>query len=385
MSSDWLVPFVDLGETNIRYSVEMLTAAKRVIASGIYIMGPQLEAFEYECAHYLGVKHAIGVNSGTDALSLAIRAVDWDCETIECWIVPAMTFIATTAAVHHSLLPLQFQDVNPKTGMIPGDCYKPVVNEYGITTGWQGVIPVHLYGAPQPDIDRLKMDFRFLIEDAAEAFGASYPDGRKVGTIGDAGCFSFFPTKTLGGFGDGGLVVTNSEDVAARVRLLRNHGRLGVTDEHTEIGYNSRLDEIQAAWLRIKLRDVDLRNRQRALIALRYQDEFGAMNYLNQHTHVEWPLFRGTCVYQVCVCLLPADQRDRVYAELREDGVEAKIHWPMCVPDQPAFGNPNSRTPGYPNARLWARRCLTLPCYSAMTDEQIQHVVDSMRRAMRCG
>ncbi len=381
MTNDWIVPFVDLGETNTRYSVEMLTAAKRVIASGIYILGPQLEAFEYECACYLGVTHAIGVNSGTDALQLAIIALGME-EAVATWAVPAMTFIATAAAVRNVSESLRFVDIHPKTGMV--DTYDNSKHLLFDNGNFSGIIPVHLYGAPQPDIDTLRRDYRWLIEDAAEAFGASYPDGRKVGTIGDASCFSFFPTKTLGGIGDGGLVVTNSDEIAARVRLLRNHGRIGVTDKHGIVGYNSRLDEIQAAWLRIKLRDVDLRNRQRALIALRYQDEFEAMNYLNQHTPVEWPLFRGTCVYQVCVCLLPEDQRDRVYAELREDGVEAKIHWPMCVPDQPALAHDDDQD-HYPNARLWARRCLTLPCYSAMTDEQIQHVVDSMRRAMRCG
>jgi len=244
------IPLCDLKAEYEEIRDEVNEAVLRVLASGRYILGPEVEAFEKEVADYLGVKHAIGVANGSDALYLALRALD--VGPGHEVIVPAFTFFATAGSVVRAGAKPVFADICPDIfNLDPADFAKR------ITPRTKAVIPVHLYGQPadMAEIVEIARDHGlYVIEDAAQAFGARYR-GKPAGTIGDVGCFSFFPTKNLGAYGDAGMVATDNDDVADRVRLLRVHGARPKYYHH-EVGINSRLDELQAAVLRVKLRRV---------------------------------------------------------------------------------------------------------------------------------
>jgi dTDP-4-amino-4,6-dideoxygalactose transaminase len=233
---------------------ELQAAALRVLRSGRYILGPEVEAFEEEVAAYLGVKHAIGANSGTDALVIALRALG--VGPGDEVITTPFTFFATAEAISLVGATPVFVDIDPRTFNI-----NPDLIPSAITPRTKAILPVHLYGLPaemDPILEIARSHGLKVLEDCAQAFGATYK-GKKVGTLGDAGAFSFFPTKNLGGFGDGGLIATNSDEVAERARMLRAHGsRRKYYNE--AIGYNSRLDALQAALLRVKLPRVDAWN-----------------------------------------------------------------------------------------------------------------------------
>ena len=309
-----MIPMVDLRTQYHRFKDEIDQALADVLESTAFILGPNVRAFEEEAATYLGARHAIGCASGTDALHLALLAAGVG-EGDEV-ITSPFTFIATAEAIRYVGATPVFVDIDPKTyNLHPEHVAK------AITSKTKAVMPVHLFGQPA-DLYRLSAlcESRglLLIEDCAQSFGATL-GGRQTGSIGISAGYSFFPSKNLGAYGDGGLVVTSSDEVAAKVRMLRNHGS-EVRYYHDAIGYNSRLDEMQAAILRVKLRHIDEFNRERRRVAHRYSEQLKDLPLVTPH----------------------------------EDGLGVHV----------------------------SRRCFSLPIYPELADADIDRIVSIIKRAL---
>ncbi len=361
------IPLVDLvlQYQNIRQEVD--DAVQGVLSSGKFILGERLRGFEEAVADYLGIRHAVGVASGTDALWLALRACG--IGPGDEVIVPAYTFFATAEAVTQTGAIPVFADIEP-------GCYglDPKRLEARITARTRAIIPVHLFGCPVdlPPILQLAADHRLkVIEDNAQAFGAEYGH-HKTGSLGDAGCLSFFPAKNLGAYGDGGMVVTNSTTVAEAVRKLRDHGSQ-MKHVPEMIGWNSRLDELQAAVLQVKLRHLDSWNTRRRSIAANYGELLAGLPVV--------PPQEPSCgrhVYHSYVVRLA--ERDRVKSHLDSHGIANAIYYPV----------PLHRTKPYlqdaadslPEAERASRETLALPMFPEMTGEQICSVAAAIRQAI---
>lgn len=362
-----MIPLVDLTAQYHSIQAEIDEAVHQVLESGHFILGPNVTALEQEVAAYLGVRHAIGVASGTDALVIALRAlgVDRGDEVI----VPAYTFFATAGAVMLVGARPIFVDILPDTY-----CLNVAQLEERITKRTKAIIPVHLYGHPAEMAALLEIARAHglkVIEDNAQAFGAEY-QGRKAGSLGDIGCLSFFPTKNLGGYGDGGMVVTNDDELASRIRMLRAHGWKKKYFPEM-LGYNSRLDELQAAILRVKLRHVDAWNDQRRALASQYTEQLPAMGIT---TPVE--MHDAKHVYHLYTVHLR--ERDWFQSELKKAGIASDVYYPQ----PPHLTNP-CRSLGYqpgdfPVAEQASHEALSLPLYPEMTGEQLQFVIDHIRR-----
>lgn len=356
------VPFLDLRASYLEVQAELDDAALRVLGSGQYIGGAEVEAFEAEFAEYLGVAHCVAVANGLEALQLGLLAagVHAGAEVI----VPAHTFVATWLAVTHcGAVPVPV-DVDPMTCNLD-----PSAIEAAITHRTRAVVPVHLYGVPA-DLDAIAAVCAAhdvaMVEDAAQAHGALYR-GRRIGGHGVAVCWSFYPGKNLGAFGDGGAITTDDPDVAARLRLLRNYGS-PVRYVHEEAGFNSRLDPIQAAFLRVKLSRLDSWNLRRQRIARRYLQELpsSAVGLPSVPSSAEpvWHLF---CIRH------PA--RDRFRQALEAMGIETLIHYPIPPHLQRAYAGMGLQRGSYPVAERIAETVLSLPIGPAMTDAQVDAVV----------
>ena len=361
------IPLVDLTlqYQNIRQEVD--GAVLEVLSSGAFILGSRVNSFEEAVAAYLGVKHAAGVASGTDALWLALRACG--IGPGDEVIVPAYTFFATAEAVAQAGATPVFADIEPGSYGIDASRL-----EASITPRTRAIIPVHLYGCPADfgPVLRFAADHDLkVVEDNAQAFGAEY-SGRKTGSLGDAGCLSFFPTKNLGGYGDGGMVVTNDPSVAEKVRKLRDHGS---RTKHVPemVGWNSRLDELQAAILLVKLRHVDAWNALRRSIADTYRE-------LLKDLPVQLPgdPSYGKHVYHLYVVRLTG--RDRVKAHLDSLGIASAVYYPIPLHHTTPYRNNASVT--LPEAERASRETLALPMFPEMTDEQIRAVAAAIRQAL---
>jgi dTDP-4-amino-4,6-dideoxygalactose transaminase len=345
---------------------EIDAAIARVLASGRYILGEEVAAFEREFAAYCGVAHGVGVNSGTDALIIALRAlgIGKGDEVITVSHTAVATVAAIVAVGAHPVL----VDIDPATFTIDA----PMI-ERAIGPRTRAIVPVHLYGLPA-DMDAV-MDIAGrhglkVIEDCAQATGARHR-GRPVGSIGHVGCFSFYPTKNLGAVGDGGLTVTNDDGVAARARSLRQYGWNDARDSQLD-GVNSRLDEVQAAVLRAKLPHLDADNRKRASIAAVYDNALSDTGLSLPRTPE-----RREHVYHLYV--VRSTDRDRLREALRESGVAAGIHYPVPVHLQPAFRDRGMTPWALPHSEQAAAQVLSLPLYPELTDDQLQTVVSAIR------
>ena len=311
------IPILDL-KPQIEADWEAYNEAfQRVLHSGHFIIGPEEQAFEKECAAYLGVKHAIGLNSGTDALYIALRALG--VGPGDEVITTPFTFFATAEAISHVGATPVFVDIDEDTFNIDVNLL-----EQAITPRTRAIIPVHLFGRPC-DMDRIlaiaNQHGLKVVEDCAQSFGASW-NGRKVGSLGAYGCFSFFPTKNLNAFGDGGMIVTDDDELATLARMLRVHGsRKKYFNEM--VGYNSRLDELQAAMLRIKLPQIDLWNQGRRYAAKCYQDLLAGLA-----TVVVPAIVEGHVFHQYTIRVLEND-RDAVQARLATLGVGSMVYYPI--------------------------------------------------------
>jgi dTDP-3-amino-3,4,6-trideoxy-alpha-D-glucose transaminase len=359
-----------------RRSVEPLLPAiaermRDVLEGGRYILGPEVEAFESEFADYLGTRHCVGVGNGTDAITIALRALG--VEAGDEVVVPAISFYATAEAVVNAGGRPVFADVDPKTWNLTAATVEPVLSERTAA-----IVPVHLFGNPAPvhelaDLvaDRPGKPVRIL-EDAAQAAGAKL-DGRRAGSLADAATFSFYPSKNLGAFGDGGAIVTDDPDVAKRSRHLRFHGSADKVVHH-EVGYNSRLDELQAAALRIVLAELDDWTAARRAAADTYRE-------LGLGDHVQLPVETegGESCYHLYV--ISARDRDRLSATLSESGIGNRVYYTPPLHEQPGMRAyaPDRRLEG---AARFTESCLALPMGTDLSGEQLEQVVGVVRTAL---
>jgi dTDP-4-amino-4,6-dideoxygalactose transaminase len=380
------VRMLDLPRAHAAIDDELKAAFARVLASGQFIMGHEVEAFESEVASYLGVEHAIGASSGTDALLVALMALGiGPGDEVVC---PTYTFFATGGCVARLGARPVFVDVSPITyNLVP-----ELVAE-ALTPRTRAVVTVHLFGrrAPvEPLLELLEGRDISLIEDTAQALGACDDQGRQVGTRGDMGSFSFFPTKTLGGLGDGGLVVSNDGDLAERLRLLRNHGQ-EAQYIHGRVGGNFRLDALQAALLRVKLPHLDQLNRRRRALAERYRELFehtglaisatAAAAGGEQSAPLVLPDYgpEGEHVFhQYVVRLTTAGARDRVRDAMAQRGVQTAVYYPLPLHRQPCFVSQPGSERSLPVSEMLCRETLALPIHPQLESAEQEHVVASL-------
>lgn len=366
MSNEQQIPILDLGPELAEVSAELQAAYKRVVASRHFILGPEVEAFEREVAAYLGVRHAIGVNSGTDALVLALRALE--IGPGDEVIVPPFTFFATAESVSAVGATPVFADIDPETFNL-----SPEAAAAAVTPRTKAIIPVHLFGQ-SADMDALGTLARekklLLVEDVAQAFGGAWR-GRKLGTIGAAAAFSFFPSKNLSCMGDGGLVATDDDKVAEATRMLRAHGsRRKYFNE--AIGYNSRLDALQAAFLRAKLPRVDEWNRARREAAARYTELLSGVKGL------VLPRTRAGAehvFHQYTVRVLDG-RRDRVQTTLQEAGIGTMVYYPKALHQLPIYPQASLHLP---NTEAATHEVLSLPMWPRIARETQVRVSDRIR------
>ena len=367
-----MIPLLDLVAQYKTIKPEIDAAIQDVLNSGKFILGPNEHSFEEEVAAYLGVKHAVGLASGTDALVIALRAagVGPGHEVI----VPAYSFFATAGAVLTVGARPVFVDVDPQTYLI--NCQQAAA---AVTERTRAIIPVHLYGQPA-DMDEIQaiatQHNLKVIEDNAQAFGAEYR-GRKTGAIGDLGCLSFFPSKNLGAYGDSGMITTNDDALAEQVRMLRTHG--WKKKYYPEmLGYNSRLDELQAAILRVKLKYVDGWNRARREAAHHYT---GYLKEFGIQTPVEAP--DRTHVYHLYI--MRSADRAAFQQRLKEKGVASEVYYPqplhLAAPCRPL----GWREGTLPIAEKASQETVALPLYPEMTSEQVAAVLKAVEESFLPG
>jgi dTDP-4-amino-4,6-dideoxygalactose transaminase len=364
------VPFVDLRAQYRTIKEEIDAAVARVVESASFVLGPEVEAFESAFAAYVGARFCVGVNSGTAAIQLALQACGVGAG--DEVIVPANTFFATAEAVSTAGAKPVFVDCDPVTYNID-----PSKIGLAVTPRTRAVIPVHLYGQPA-DLDAVfeaagKHDL-LVIEDAAQAHGAEYKNAR-VGARGAAGCFSFYPGKNLGAYGEGGAVLTDDEQVARRVRLLRDHGSERKYT-HEVVGYNFRLEAMQGAVLNVKLRHLDGWNERRRAHAARY-------NELLADSGLVLPLEADDARHVYHLYVVQAEDRDALQKHLGAAGVQTGIHYPVPVHLQPAYAAHGHRPGDFPNAERQAGRILSLPMFPELTEAQAAHVAEGVRSFLR--
>jgi dTDP-4-amino-4,6-dideoxygalactose transaminase len=361
------VPLLDLKGQYRSIRAEIDAAVARVIESQHFIMGPEVTALEAEVAAYAGAAHGVGMSSGTDALLAALMALE--VGPGDEVIVPAYTFFATAGVVSRLGATPVFIDIDPVSFNVSADGI-----ERALTPRTRAAIPVHLYGrvCDMQPIMELARDRRFaVIEDAAQAIGATTAAGAGAGSIGDMGCFSFFPSKNLGGFGDGGMVVTQDGELAERLRLLRTHG-MAPKYYHAVVGGNFRLDALQAAVLRVKLPHLDGWAAARQRNAQRYRALFAAAGL---DRVVTLPEDVPGHVYNQFVIRVP--RRDELQAHLRGRGVGTEIYYPVPLHLQACFGGLGYGPGSLPVAEAAARETLALPIFPELEDAQLEHVVSA--------
>ena len=364
------IPGLDLRAQYASIREEIQAAVNAVLDSQIFILGPQVQALEQELSTFCGTRFAIGVASGTDALLLALYA--YGVRRGDEVIVPAFSYIATADVV--SLLGARpvFADIDPATFTLDPAKLKPL-----LTKATRAIIPVHLYGQTadmEPILEFARAHDLHVIEDAAQAIGATYC-GKRAGSIGEAGCLSFYPTKNLGGYGDGGMVLTSSPELYEKLRSIRMHGetRKYVSAEQ---GWNSRLDEIQAAILRVKLRHLDDWNRARQKHAQHYTQLLHDLSGITPPKVADW----GEHVFHQYTVRVP--QRDRVQRALAEQGVSSTVYYPVPLHLQPIYQSLGHRPGTLPEAERASSECLSLPLYPEMSREQIESVVQALSAAV---
>jgi len=367
--TDNRVPVLDLSPEISYLWEEINLAIQNVIRSGQFIMGPAVKAFEQEVAAYLGVRHAVGVNSGTDALVIALRALG--IGPGDEVITTPFTFFATAEAVSQVGACPVFVDIDSRTFNVDPDLI-----EDKVTARTKAILPVHLFGHAAEMDTILKISQRNglkVLEDVAQAFGAEYK-GRKVGTIGDAAAFSFFPSKTLGAYGDGGLIATNDDHVAEQARMLRIHGaRRKYYNE--VLGYNSRLDSIQAAILRVKLPHVDASGDARNCVARIYDSLLGGVSgVVTPHKR---PEIRH--VYHQYSVRILGGQRDKVQQQLSTAGVDTMVYYPVPVHRLPIYTDLDYHLPV---AETVADEVLSLPIWPQIGRDTQERVVETLCQAL---
>lgn len=368
------VPMLDLAAEVDELLPELLPALERVLRSGHFVLGPEVEAFEREVAAYLGVRHAVGLNSGTDALVIGLRALG--VGPGDEVVTTGFSFFATAEAVATVGATPVYVDVDERTFNLDPDLLEAALGERT-----RAILPVHLYGRPA-EMDRIleiarRHDLRVL-EDCAQSFGAavpgSGPPGRRTGALGDVGAYSFYPTKNLGAYGDGGLLATNDDETARLARMLRNHGDAGRYD-NVLLGYNSRLDALQAAVLRIKLPRVDAWNEARRAAARHYGELLVGV------PGVETPDIPDEHVVHQYTVRVPDGRRDAVADALRAQGIACAVYYPTTL----AGLGPVASAARLPVAERLAREVLSLPVGPGIGRRERERVAAALRAALAAG
>lgn len=357
------VPFMDLARQHEPLAAELRAAFDRVLGSSAFILGEEVERFEAEFAHHCGVRHCVGVASGTAALTIMLQAAG--IGPGDEVIVPAHTFIASAVAVLHVGAKPVYVDVHHGTGLIAPDAVQAAV---GPSTA--AILAVHLYGQACA-MDQLRAIASghglALLEDAAQAHGSTYRATR-AGALGQAAAFSFYPSKNLGALGDAGAICTNDDAIAASARRLRDLGReAGLA--HVVAGYNERLDGVQAALLRVKLPNLADWNAERRAVATTYRERLDGVVELLEETS------ESPCTYHIFP--VKVSNREKLAAELASRGVGSRVHYPLALVDQPALQGLGAGA-SVPISRDWAARELSLPIFPAMTAEEVEVVADAV-------
>jgi len=360
------IPMVDLKGQYQSLQPEIDTAILQALSETRFILGPNVQAFEQEAADYLGAKYAISCASGTDALHLAMLAAG--IKTGDEIITTAFTFIASAEAIHYiGAIPV-FVDIQPDTFNIDPEKIRQAISDKT-----RAILPVHLFGqaSDMDEIQALAEEFELLlIEDCAQSFGSRYR-GKMTGTIGSAAAFSFFPSKNLGCYGDGGMITTDDADIAQQIKLYRNHGS-SAQYHHQVIGYNSRLDELQAVILRIKLKRIDEYNRSRLRIAQNY-------NQLLAGSRFETPQIPDDRDHVFHQYTLLCNDREAVREAVLARNIACAIYYPIPLHQQPAFAD--SKPLELPITEAVARRCLSFPIYPEMSQGQVATVCEAILSA----
>jgi len=382
------VPLLDLKPQYQSLKKELDDAILRVAESQYFILGPEVEKMEKEFCEYLHCKHAIGVSSGTDALLLALMAID--IEPGDEVIVPTYSFFATAGVVSRLNATPVLTDIDPVTFNIDPEAVKKK-----ITKKTKAIMPVHLYGQ-SADMDPLMKIAREnnikVIEDAAQAIGTQYKDGKCVGTIGDIGCFSFFPSKNLGGYGDGGLVTTNNNELAYMLRIKRVHGG-EQKYYHKVIGGNFRIDALQASVLRVKLPHLDNWSEKRRANAEYYYELFNKAGLAEESGKTKFdeknsvllpkPIYKGSAavknhhIYNQFI--IRAQNRDGLKKFLTENEIGNEIYYPVPFHMQECFANLNYKVGDFPESEKASNTSLAIPIYPELIKEQQEYVVQKIK------
>ncbi len=369
-----MVPMLDLKKQMEGLRDEMLREVAAVIESGQYVLGKKVLQFEQKAAEYIGARHAIGVASGTDALHLSLKALG--IGPGDEVITTPFTFFSTVEAIMYLNATPVLADIETETFNID-----PAKIEEKITPRTKALIPVHIFGCPARMDEILRIAGKYnlkVVEDCAQSFGAAL-GGKKTGSIGDAGCFSFYPSKNLGAYGDGGLVCVNDDSVAAEIRLLRNHGSSGGY-MHSTVGFNSRLDEIQAAILLVKMGKIDSYNEKRRQKAALYNKKLlcgaGSSGIMCP------PLGEGgsssfTHVFHQYTIRHP--RRDAVREKLRSEQVSSMIYYPVPMHLQPALKFMGHKEGDFPAAEAACREVVSLPIYPELEDQVIERICNAIK------
>ena len=364
------IPMLDLREQTGALWPELEKAVHDVLRSGRYVLGPNVEAFEREVADYVGTRHAVGLNSGSDALVIALRALD--IGPGDEVVAPSFTFFATAEAISAVGATPVFCDVEPASL-----CLDPRAVTRALGPRSRAIVPVHLFGHPVEMDALLELAEErgvAVVEDACQAIGARHC-GRRVGSLGRVGAFSFYPTKNLAAFGDAGVLVTDDAALAERARLLRNHGSAERYRNET-LGYNSRLDEIQAAILRVKLRHLDAWNDARREVARRYSEGLAGV------AGIEAPAEAGEVshVYHQYTVRVAGGRRDALRSALEAEGISTQIHYPVPVHDMPMYAHLDAKLPVTERA---CEEVLSLPIWPELGRPDQRRVLDALARAAK--
>ena len=383
------VPLLDLKAQYATIRAEVEPVVLDVMASQYFIGGPKIDELEREVAAYCHARHSVGCANGSDAILLALQALD--IGPGDEVVLPTFTFFATAGSVHRLGARPVFVDIDPITYNI---CPKSVEEAFGCCKRVKSLMPVHLFGQAA-DLDAImgiaKARGLSVVEDCAQAIGTEDVHGRRVGSVGDIGTYSFFPSKNLGGFGDGGIMATNSDALAARMKRLRNHG-MEPKYYHHEIGMNSRLDALQAAVLSIKLRHLDAWSEARRRNARWYDDFFRAHGAADSSVPVDQgglPIrfpkapSKGRHIYNQYVVRVPAGMRDAVRDELAKRKIGTEIYYPLCLHMQECFKFLGYRPGVFPHAERAAQEVIAIPIYGELTEDQRLWVAESLVDVVR--
>lgn len=366
------VPFLDIKAQNLSIWADIEASLKPVLTEAQFILGPAVERFEKHFAEFIGVKHCVGLNNGTSALHLALIACDIGADA-EVITTPA-TWVSTTWAISYIGAKPVYVDVDPVRYAL-----NPELVRRAITPRTKAILPVHLYGQSadlQPLLEIASAHGLTLIEDAAQAHGARYR-GQRVGGIGKVGCFSFYPGKNLGAFGEGGCITTNDDGIAQRIRRLRDHAQKG-RHEHVEVGYNNRMEGVQGAVLDAKLPHLERWNAGRRRNAERYRELLADVPNIVLPRAAE----EGGHVWHIFSVIVRGKSRDQVRDAMAARGVSTGVHYPTPVPFQPAYAYLGHRRGEFPVAEDLFANCLSLPMFPELTEEQLRYVAQVFRECV---